>query len=202
MSENSINIQGKDVMSFEEASVSSKKPTKETPKTALQEWKEAIFQAGILVVIMFFLLWPVRVDGVSMVPTFQDKDVAFMSRLMTMVRWVDRGDVVVFKLDVDRNPLRENYVKRVIGLPGETISWENNAIHINGEPLEEPYVENDDFYYWVEGWSYTLSADEYYVLGDNRNNSMDSRDFGPVTKKELLGKVYFRIFPLKNMRFY
>ena len=136
-----------------------------------------------------------HVDGTSMEPTFEHNDYVIMQRIY---RRKERLDFVVVKPgDIDENYL----IKRIIGLPGETINIEGGHIYIDGHLLEEPYLpnitatecENANYICTIE-----LADDEYYLLGDNREKSSDSRDFGPITEDRLYGVVKYRLFPLKN----
>ena len=144
----------------------------------------------IIFVVLFrtFILTPVRVKGPSMMPNLKEKDVLLLNKLK---RTYKRGDVVVIKL----SGKKEEMIKRIIGLPGDTIEIENGVVYINTKKIKEPYKNGMTGN--VE--SIKLKDNEYYVLGDNRGLSMDSRLFGPVTKKEIKGKTKIRIYPFKRI---
>ena len=144
----------------------------------------------IIFVVLFrtFILTPVRVKGPSMIPNLKEKDVLLLNKLK---RTYKRGDVVVIKL----SGKKEEMIKRIIGLPGDTIEIENGVVYINTKKIKEPYKNGMTGN--VE--SIKLKDNEYYVLGDNRGLSMDSRLFGPVTKKEIKGKTKIRIYPFKRI---
>ena len=140
----------------------------------------------IIVVVVFirtFLITPVKVNGNSMYPTLEGDEIMLLNKLGS----IDRFDIVVVKLDSKS----DNLIKRVIGLPGETVEIRDNQIYINDEILE------DDFGY---GLTYdidavTLDSDEYFILGDNRLVSLDSRSFGKVNRKEIKGTTNFIMYP-------
>jgi len=156
----------------------------------------------IAIAIIAFLLirnfigTPVRVQQTSMYDTLYPNDIMLVTRFVKYIEPIDRGDIVITN---NRRPADGEafYVKRVIGLPGETIAITNGQITINGAPLgEEPYI--------LEPWSttmdpLTLAEDEYFLLGDNRNGSLDSRTFGPFTKAEIQGKVICLIWPFERI---
>ena len=144
----------------------------------------------IIVVVVFirtFIVTPIKVDGNSMHPTLEGDEIMLLNKL----GHIDRFDIVVAKIEEKDN----NFIKRVIALPGETIEIKDNKIYINGEILDE------DFGY---GITYnidaiTLGNDEYFLLGDNRIISLDSRSFGPISKKEILGTTDFVMFPFSKI---
>ena len=144
----------------------------------------------IIVVVVFirtFIVTPIKVDGNSMHPTLEGDEIMLLNKL----GHIDRFDIVVAKIEEKDN----NFIKRVIALPGETIEIKDNKIYINGEILDE------DFGY---GITYnidaiTLGIDEYFLLGDNRIISLDSRSFGPISKKEILGTTDFVMFPFSKI---
>jgi len=153
----------------------------------------------ILVVVMIrvFIVTPVRVDGTSMYPTLNNSDILIEKKFD---KSIDRFDVVVI------NYKKEKLVKRVIGLPGETIrisvthvgSNFVSKILINGEVLEEGYGYEPIEIAGIAANEVKLGSDEYFVLGDNRNNSSDSRVFGVFKKEDIKGITNFRLFPFKS----
>ena len=149
------------------------------------------------------------VDGVSMEPTLSDKDNLIVEKVSYYLHDPARFDIVICpgipgEGDEKRRPF---YIKRIIGLPGETIGIENGKVTINGRVLEEDVYGKDDVIeqdptrkdMLMDG-PYQLKEDEYFLMGDNRNNSTDSRDpmLGPVKKDNLIGKVWVRIWPLSS----
>ena len=145
----------------------------------------AIFAIIILLSYCFNILFNARVDGESMMPTLTNNQRAFGSCLGTR----DRGDIVVIDVGDKSDYL---IIKRIIGLPGETISIKGTNIYINGELLEEEYLDeslNQGNPYYKD-MEITLSDDEYFCMGDNRDNSSDSRYYGPFTSDQILAEMY------------
>ena len=130
-----------------------------------------------IILIRAFIITPVRVDGNSMKNTFEDGDLLLLFKLGN----VDRFDVVVLDEEYDD----EIIIKRIIGLPGETVEIKNGKIYINEEEISDDYGYGETSDYEKT----TLSADEYFILGDNRLISKDSRYFGPVKEEEIMGKI-------------
>ncbi len=146
-----------------------------------------------VVTVLFDMVIPRSlVEGRSMQPTFETNDRLIVSRLHYMLGRPQRGDIVVFNSINPREPTTM-LIKRVIGLPGETVSFVNNEVYINGVRLAEPYVVNVCTRCTQE--PVTLGANEYYVLGDNRPNSIDSRTFGVITINDIVGEAIFRYWP-------
>lgn len=158
------------------------------------------FVGSLFIVIYLFIMQPNQVKGVSMVPTFHDGEYIFTSKVTYKFRDIQRGDVVVFKSP--RNPDIE-YIKRVIGLPGDTIRIGQGVVYVNNKPLEEPYI-SDTTNLWEGGYlkedeQVTVPDGKVWVMGDNRPRSSDSREFGPVTIESLIGQVFYRYFPPEKM---
>lgn len=151
------------------------------------------------------------VDGTSMEPTLQDRDNLLLDKVTYRFSKPQRYDIVIFPGNINENGQKQMYIKRVIGLPGETVEIKDGSVYINGEVLKtdtyakEKYTEGD-----TEFSKITLKDNEYYVLGDNRANSEDSRYIGPVVLKrrligspdlyEIVGKIQMRIFPFSKIR--
>jgi signal peptidase I len=172
--------------------------TSPTPPEAPQDknhsdfWKELakLIALAAVIVIPFrlFVAQPFIVDGASMDPTFSTGQYLIVDELSYHFEAPKRGSVLIFRYPLDTT---KYFIKRVIGLPGETVSIENGVVSINGAPLDEPYVKlpkNDNE-------SYTLAQGEYYVMGDNRFASADSRLWGPVPVKDIIGRPILRFWP-------
>lgn len=175
-----------------------------TRRRAHRFYSELSFWVSTVVIAVFvsfavitFVGERTGVSGHSMEPTLRDKDSVLVDKLTYRFRDPKRFEVVVFPNPDERE---ETLVKRVIGLPGETVEIRNQGVYING--MRVSYDHSKDHMTLpinVEG-SITLKEDEYFVLGDNRNNSMDSRDIrvGPIYREEIKGRVIFRLFPIDH----
>ncbi|MGI5893340.1 MAG: signal peptidase I [Candidatus Merdivicinus sp.] len=175
---------------------SQKIPAKHLVKTEVAEWIRSFLIAGAAAFLIFgVLLRFVMVDGISMEPTLQNGDQLLM---YTFFYQPEAGDVVILS---EKTGLDKPLVKRVIATAGQTIDLSGGRVWIDGEALEEPYVAEN----WQDSGdlSYPLTVPEgyIYVMGDNRNHSTDSRSerIGLVEEKEVLGKVLFRIFPIRRL---
>ena len=154
--------------------------------------KELIPYLLIIIVVLLFkryIVSPIRVNGQSMYPTLKNADMMILNETSYYFKDIKRFDIVV----VDAKD--ELIIKRVIALPGETISYKDNTLYINGKKVEEKYSYGitDDFE------SVKLKKDEYFVMGDNRQNSLDSRYFGPFKKKYIRGKTTVIFLPFDRM---
>jgi len=145
--------------------------------------------------IFTFLYSPVRVEGTSMQPGLRDQDRLFIDKFFFRFEKIDRDDVVVFHYP--RDP-EKSYIKRVIALPGDTIRIDQGRLFINGKPVAEPYVPRRYEDTRSMG-TLVVPAGEYFVMGDHRSISSDSRDFGPVDRDLIYGKAEFIYWPADNM---
>jgi signal peptidase I len=132
------------------------------------------------------------VEGPSMEPNFETGQFLIVSRVHYMIGNPSRGDIVVFHYP--NNP-EQDYIKRVIGLPGETVEIRDTLVYINGEPLDEPYINEPCEPSLCRDMTRELAAGEYFVMGDNRNHSSDSRSFGPVDQRFIVGEALLRYWP-------
>lgn len=160
--------------------------------------KEVGISLLVVLLVMHFIAKPVIVKGSSMYPTLQDGDFAFSNILGVKMNKISRFDIVIIHI-----PEKNEYiVKRVIGLPGETVEYKDDKLYIDGEYVEEPFLDESytstysQFTSDIE--SITLGDDEYYCLGDNRPNSSDSRVYGPFKKDKITSKGLFIFFPFKD----
>ena len=143
---------------------------------------------GVVVLIRTFIATPVRVDGTSMNKYLSDGDILVLYKLGK----IDRNDIVVLNDQKDK----EIVIKRVIGMPGETIEIKRNKVYINDKEFEDEYAYGETSSYE----KITLKDDEYFLLGDNRLVSKDSRSFGPVKKEDIKGVTVFRLFPFNKIK--
>lgn len=164
--------------------------------------KIVVISLVIIIPIRYFLVQPFYVKGASMEPTFYDHEYLIVDEITYRLHQPERGDVVVFRYP--RNP-QEYFIKRVIGLPEEKVQIKDNNIiifnkeHPEGFVLDENYIPAEVKTYSLVEDVITLDKNEYYVLGDNRNSSKDSRSFGPVNKSFIIGRVLFRGWPFNRI---
>jgi signal peptidase I len=172
-------------------------------------WKgllKDLFTLALLIVVVVipirvFIVSPFVVDGDSMHPTFQNLDYLIIDEFIYYFRAPDRGEVIVFRYPKDPSIF---YIKRIIGLPGETVSINRGTVTVTtagGEELmlDEPYIVNEDATYTR---SVSLGENEYFVMGDNRPNSSDSRVWGPLPRKNIIGRVDLRLLPIAKTTFF
>lgn len=160
---------------------------------------------AIFLVIYQFLLQPHQVNGQSMVPNFQSGQYLLTDKVTYKFRNPQQGEVVVFHAPPAANCVEGtgcDFIKRVIGVPGDTIEVKENALWVNGQRLEESYIPAD--FDILPGNAtknkiITLKANEYFVCGDNRPFSSDSRSWGPITKDEIIGRVFFSYWPVSKI---
>ena len=177
-----------------------------------------VFVVSAIVILLFvnFVAHPVRVDGKSMYPTLKDGEFGFTNVGGVLLNGVERGDIVVVTMEEDGQ--KTHWVKRVIGLPGDTVTCVNDVVFINGKVLDETqYIDPDYRQSCVDKFGYfnkvpnednidvkdfdevKLNNDEYYVMGDNRPYSKDSRYVGPVKKSQLFAKNMLVLLPFSDM---
>ena len=152
-------------------------------------------------VITTFIVTGTKVDGYSMYPTFSDGDFLLTDRLTYRIGEVDRFDVVIFDLNKNNNESPYYLIKRVIGLPGETVRIDTAGnIYVNNEIVEESYGAETILDPGMAINTITLGEDEYFVMGDNRNNSLDSRfeQVGSVKRNQIIGEPFLQIYPFQK----
>lgn len=141
----------------------------------------------VVVCIKMFIVSPIRVNGASMNPTLNDKDIMILDEISYRFHDIKRFDIVVVKEE------NEYLIKRVIGLPGEKIEYKDDKLYVDGKLVQEDFERKKTL-----DFSVILEDDEYFIMGDNRTNSTDSRVFGPVSRKEILGKTSLTILPFSR----
>jgi signal peptidase I len=161
----------------------------------LRSWTRDLAVAlGLALVIIIFLYQPVKVEGTSMAPLLSDQERIFINKFVYRFEPIERGDVVVFWYPLDRS---KSFIKRVVALPGETVEVRAGRLYVGGKELMEPYVPAN---YW-DGASFpplTIPADSFFVMGDHRDSSNDSRVFGPVARQCIYGKAVFAYWPVDH----
>jgi len=183
-------------------------PAKQEWKQFLREILETVGLAVILFLVINLISARVRVEGFSMLPTLENGEYILISRLSYKLGEFHRGDIIVFRppmypeastwqrlFGLPRFDNRyEDYIKRIIGLPGEKVKMADGKVYINGVPLIEPYIDTPANY--ANEW--TVPAGELFMLGDNRNNSADSHAWGFLPEENILGKALVVYWPFAN----
>jgi signal peptidase I len=163
---------------------------------SMHSWlRDLVVSIIISAFIIIFLYQPVRVEGTSMLPMLEDQDRLFINKIAYRVGDIHQGDVVVFQYPRDHT---KSYIKRVIGLPGDDIRIEHGRVYVNGKQLKETYVPTrftDD----RSQPEMVLGPNRYWVMGDHRSISSDSRDFGPVDRDLIYGKAAFVYWPMEQV---
>lgn len=156
--------------------------------------KVVVISLAIIIPVRYFLIQPFYVKGTSMEPNFKAYEYLVIDELSYRFHNPERGDVVVLR---DPQQHKNFFIKRVIGLPGEHVEVKDRHVYINGKQLDESnYLDAT-----VETWgnmNLNLQDDEYLVLGDNRNASLDGRIFGPISKEEIIGRTWIRAWPFRR----
>lgn len=162
---------------------------KHTYKDSLKELVPYAIIILVVVLIRTFLVTPVVVNGTSMTNTLQNGDTMILNKIGMKFNDIKRFQIVVIKTD------KSYLIKRVIGLPGEVISYKDGKLYINEKVVDDPYYKNN-----TEDFDpVKVPNDYYFVMGDNRNDSMDSRIIGPVKKSDIMGTTKLIMFPLSNI---
>lgn len=159
-----------------------------------------IVTVGVFIRTLFFS--PIIVDGPSMLPTLEDRDQMIVNKFLYRIKEPERFDIIVFHASEE-----EDFIKRVIGLPGEHVAVENGQLYINDNFVVEPYLNDDNLYTQpsfrledLPGSYEVIPEDHLLVLGDNRNNSKDSRSFGLIHKEDIVGKASVIYWPLHRIQ--
>lgn len=186
--------------------------TSEAFEFVWETMKVVLIALVIILPVRYFLIQPFFVKGSSMVPNFHDKEYILVDKWTYKLGRAERGDVIVFKSPT--NP-KEYYIKRIIGLPGETVLVANNTVTIYNARYPDGFILNEAPYHadteeyatlcmgttsWC-GQKVTLEEDRYFVLGDNRKHSSDGRAFGPITYESISGMAWLRLWPLNEIGF-
>src|SRR3984885_11879427 len=166
-----------------------------TARAAFSWLRDLTLSIVIAIIIILFLYQPVRVEGTSMMPSLVNEERIFINKFVYRFADIERGDTVVFQFPRDSS---KSYIKRVIGMPGDSVVVDHGTVIVNGKPLAEPYVppENRDETSYA---AIQVEPDSYYVLGDHRNSSNDSRSWGTVKRGYIYGKAVFVYWPLDRL---
>ena len=171
-------------------------PASRAALPVLAVWlRDLIISLAISAFIIIFLYQPVKVEGTSMMPSLDDQERIFVNKFVYRLEPIQRGDIVVFRYPRD---ISKSYIKRVIGLAGDDIRIEDGQVYVNAKPLDEGYVPAA----YADERSYpeiVVPANSYFVLGDHRSMSNDSRDFGPVKENYIYGKAVFGYWPMDKL---
>lgn len=157
--------------------------------------KDVFFAVATAVLIVVFLYQPVKVEGTSMLPELVDQERIFVNKFVYRFEKISRKDIVVFWYPLDPS---KSYIKRVIGVPGDVVEIRDGRVYVNEKQLDESYLIPD----YIDRRNYPpvyVDAGHYYVLGDHRNQSNDSRMWGLVPEKYIYGKAVFRYWPVSKM---
>lgn len=173
------------------------------------EWVKALLIAlGLAFIVRMFLFAPIIIDGPSMLPTLHDRDQMIVSKYNYYFSEPDRFDIVVFHASVQKD-----FIKRVIGLPGEHVAVIDNVLHINGNPVEENFLTENDEVSGFQPFSNDFTLEELpggyteipeghvFVLGDNRGDSTDSRSIGVIPMDKIVGKASLIYWPFNRIQF-
>ena len=158
-------------------------------------WSKDIVVAVLgAILIVIFIVQPVKVEGTSMEPRLQPQDRLFVNKFVYYFSDIRRGDIVVFWYPRDRS---KSFIKRVVGLPGDRVEIRSGTVFVNGQRLSEPYLPSR---FDLESHPPELIPPRhYFVMGDHRNSSSDSRDWGTVPRQNIFGEAVFRYWPLREM---
>jgi len=166
------------------------------PLPVVAVWaRDLLVSMAISAFIIIFLYQPVKVEGTSMMPGLEDQERIFVNKFVYRWEPIQRGDIVVFRYPRDTS---KSYIKRVIGVAGDRIRIENGQVYVNEQAVDEDYVPSE----YADARSYaevTVPAHSYFVLGDHRTMSNDSRDFGPVNERFIYGKAVFGYWPMEKL---
>jgi signal peptidase I len=166
-----------------------------------------VLALSVFILIYLFVAQPNEVKGSSMFPNFTDKELLLTDKLTYQISKPQRGDVVVFKAPPSE-PCAETeceYIKRVIGVPGDRVMVKDNQVYLNGQLLNQSFLPSDYVTlpgaFNEEGVEQTVPEGEYLCFGDNRSHSRDGREFGPIKKELIVGRAFFKYWPPKSIGF-
>lgn len=151
---------------------------------------------SVLVMIYLFIVSPQEINGASMEPTYHNTELILTNKIAYKLGEPKRGEVIIFKSPSNKEI---DYIKRIIGLPGDTVKLSSNRFYVNGQLVEEPYLDPElvtsPGSFLHEDEEIVVPDGEFFVVGDNRPHSSDSREFGPIPMKDIIGRALFRYWP-------
>jgi signal peptidase I len=178
------------------AEVAKVGPTRARGLNLLSVWlRDLVVSLAIAAFVVIFLYQPVKVEGTSMMPSLDDQERIFVNKFVYRLKPIQRGDIVVFPYPRDPS---KSFIKRVIGVGGDRIRMQDGQTYVNGKPIREDYVPS----VYIDERPYretTVPKNFYFVMGDHRCLSDDSRDFGPVKSSSIYGKAVFGYWPVEKM---
>lgn len=158
-------------------------------KNIKKELIEYLIIILVVLFIRFFIITPIKVQQKSMFPTLNPNDIMILDKISLKLGNIERFDIVVIKYE------KEYLIKRVIGLPGEIIEYKEGKLYVNGKQIPETFIRVNTADFKLEE---KIKDDNYFLVGDNRNNSTDSRAFGSINKKDIVGKTSLIVFPFNR----
>jgi len=164
-----------------------------------------VLALAVFVILYLFVAQPNEVKGSSMVPNFVDKEFLLTEKISYYFNDPQRGDVVIFKAPSTEPCAAEEceYIKRVIGIPGDRVMVKEGKVYLNGKLLEQDFLPDglitNEGQYSQEGIEVIVPEDKYLCFGDNRNHSRDGREFGPISKDLIVGKAFFKYWPISSV---
>src|SRR5467141_134741 len=173
--------------------IDSSMPSNHSFRHEVRIWtRDLLIAIGVALFIIVFLYRPVKVEGTSMAPLLSDQERIFINKFVYRFEPIERGDVVVFWYPLDRT---KSFIKRIVALPGETVEIRRGMVYVNGDPLPEPYVPSQ-YEDVMDFGPMRMPRDSYFVMGDHRISSNDSRVFGPVASRFISGRAVFAYWPI------
>src|ERR1700682_551420 len=173
------------------------------PTSSASSLLREVFEVVVLAVILYFgisfAVQAVHVEGLSMYATLDNNDYLIANKIDYRLHSPQRGDIIILRPPADNS---KDFIKRVIAMPGEKLLIHDSTVYINGHKLDEPYLP--EFWTTFNNWpndgtdGRVMRSNEYFVMGDNRNKSQDSRIFGPISRDRIDGRAWFRIWPLNS----
>jgi signal peptidase I len=158
--------------------------------------RDIFFAVGTAIMIVVFLYQPVKVEGTSMLPELRDQERIFVNKFVYRIEEINRKDIVVFWYPKDPS---KSYIKRIIGMPGDTVEIKDGVVYLNNKRLKEPYIDPKFIDRSRSYGPVFVEPGHYYVLGDHRNQSNDSRNWGLVPERYIYGKAVFRYWPMAKI---